>query len=443
MFEKFKLNNILLINILIFLSITVLFLKFFIFIDFYPLHDEIVIVERNTELQNFLWRNYTSNHTLNSVFAVTIKNIIGYNLLYYRFFSFLCFIGILLLCKKIYPNTLIFSLLIIFILSSNVLTNYIWIFRGYYIWGFLTVLNFFLLKSFYQNSFDNKNFKLLMLVNLILSCHALFVLYNVVPTMLYLFFITVNRKDKEKFLYLIFWFFCPLIIFYFIIITLEGFTIVFWDNLNVKFLLNNFILVIKDSFVPGFKEIFLSQHFDQYFTDKNLFLEVFKKLINPPYNMEPEYTFIFIYFISFFILISKIISKKYDYLDFIFLGMILFFYLIDKNPEPRQHTGIVFYLIFYILDFVFYLNHKIKNKKIIGYIACCISLFLIFNTSLNEKFYDTRKSIDKIKPLYLKYNCDNLNNKLSDYEVWVLKNTHIFNCNFYYDFKLKKNILVN
>ena len=91
MFEKFKLNNILPINILIFLSITVLFLKFFIFIDFYPLHDEIVIVERNTELQNFLWRNYTSNHTLNSVFAVIIKNIIGYNLLYYRFFSFLCF----------------------------------------------------------------------------------------------------------------------------------------------------------------------------------------------------------------------------------------------------------------------------------------------------------------------------------------------------------------
>ena len=49
MFKKFKFSNILLINILIFLSITVLFFKFFIFIDFYPLHDELVIVERNTE----------------------------------------------------------------------------------------------------------------------------------------------------------------------------------------------------------------------------------------------------------------------------------------------------------------------------------------------------------------------------------------------------------
>ena len=226
MFKKIKFDNILLINFLIILSVIVLFFKFFIFIDFHPLHDELVIVERNTEWQNFLWRNYTSNHTLNSLFAVIIKNIIGYNLLYYRFVSFLCFIGILLICKKIYPNKLIFSFVIIFILTSNVLTNYIWIFRGYYIWALLTVLNFFLLKSFYKNSFDNKNFKLLMLVNLILSCHALFVLYTVVPTMLYLLFIIINKKDKEKLFQLILWFICPLVIFYFIIIILE-FHIVF------------------------------------------------------------------------------------------------------------------------------------------------------------------------------------------------------------------------
>ena len=443
MFKKIKFNDSGLINILIFLSVFTLFCKFFIFIEFYPLHDELVIVERNTEWQNFLWRNYTSNHTLNSVFAVIIKNIIGYNLLYYRFFSFLCFVGILLICKKIYSNKLIFSLLVIFILTSNVLTNYIWIFRGYYIWCFLTVLNFFLLRSFYQNSFDNKNFKLLMLVNLILCCHALFVLYTVIPTMLYLFFIIVNRKDKEKFIYLILWFICPLVIFYFIIIILEGFTIIFSDNLNLEFILNNFLIVVKDSFTPGFKSIFLHEHFDQYLVNNNIFFEVFNKLINPPYKMESEYTFIFIYFVSFFVLISKIIFRKYDYLDFIFLVIILLFYLIDKNPEPRQHLGIIFYLIMYILDFIHNLNNKIKYEKIRGYFFYFISLFLIFNTSLNENFYDTRKSIDKIKPLYLKYNCNNLNNKLNDYEVWVLKNTHIFNCNFYYDFKLKKNILVN
>ena len=74
MFEKNK--DILLINILLFLTIFVLFFKFFILTDFFPMHDELVIVERNTEWQNFLWRNYTSNHTLNSVFAVIVKNLI-------------------------------------------------------------------------------------------------------------------------------------------------------------------------------------------------------------------------------------------------------------------------------------------------------------------------------------------------------------------------------
>ena len=146
MFKRVKNINTLLINILIYFCIIILFFEFFVLNEFYPLHDELAIVERNTEWQNFLWRNNISNHTLNSFLAVTTKSIIGYNLLYYRFFSFLCFIGILLLCKKLYPNILIFALIVIFILTSNVLTNYIWIFRGYYIWGFLTVLTFFFIK---------------------------------------------------------------------------------------------------------------------------------------------------------------------------------------------------------------------------------------------------------------------------------------------------------
>jgi len=192
MFEKNK--DILLINILLFLTIFVLFFKFFILTDFFPMHDELVIVERNTEWQNFLWRNYTSNHTLNSVFAVIVKNLIAYNLIYYRLFSFLSFIGILFIIKKIYPSSLLFSLTIVIILTSNVLTNYIWIFRGYYIWAFLTVLNFYLLKSFNENLFDNKNFKLLMLVNLFLCSYSLFVLYIFIFILIFLFFIIVIKN---------------------------------------------------------------------------------------------------------------------------------------------------------------------------------------------------------------------------------------------------------
>ena len=142
-----------------------------------------------------------------------------------------------------------------------------------------------------------------MLVNLLLCSHALYVLYTVIPILTYLFFIILRKKDKEKFLIFIFWFLCPLIIFYFIVITLEGFTIIFWDNLSLNFLVNNFLLVVKEGFIPGIKEIFFHSHIPAYTPENNVFISVFIKLIDPPYNMEPEYTFLIIYFFSFLILI--------------------------------------------------------------------------------------------------------------------------------------------
>ena len=113
-----------------------------------------------------------------------------------------------------------------------------------------------------------------MLVNLLLCSHALYVLYTVIPILTYLFFIILRKKDKEKFLIFIFWFLCPLIIFYFIVITLEGFTIIFWDNLSLNFLVNNFLLVVKEGFIPGIKEIFFT-HIFQLIHLRIMFLYLF------------------------------------------------------------------------------------------------------------------------------------------------------------------------
>lgn len=436
----FKQKNLL--NILFLLSIFVIFLKFFIFIDFYPTHDETVIVIRNTEWHNFLWRNYTSNHTLNSFFAVITKSIFGYNLLYYRFYSFLCFVGILIIFKKLYPNLAFFSLFLIVILTSNILSNYIWIFRGYYVWAFLTVLNFFFLKSFLKNSFDNKNFKLLMLINFLLCCHALFVLYTVIPFLLYLSFIIFKNKDVKKLIIFFVWFLIPLTLFYFIVIVLEGFTIIFWDSLNFKFLQNNLLIIIRDGFIPGFKEIFLNSHLSQYSSDENIFLASFKKLINPPYNMEAEYTILFIYILSIFILLIKTLLKKNNYLDLIFLIMVLFFYLVDKNPEPRQHIGIIYFFIFYITDNLYEFKDKLRFFSKIEILSTVIVVFLVFNIQVNEKFYDTKPHVDKINNLRINNSCNELNNLLNEYEIWLLTGMHDNKCSYYYDFQNKKNILV-
>ncbi len=192
-YKYFKISEHRLINILLFITSLLLFLKFFIYADFYPVHDEVAIIERNTEWQNFLWRNNTSNHTLNSFFAVIIKEIFGYNLLFYRFVSFLSFVGILFIFKKIYPNLILFSFFILLILSSSILTNYTWIFRGYYTWAFLTALNFYYIKLFIYNFNDNKKFKILLFINLLLSCHALFTLYTVFPTLLLMAYLVFKK----------------------------------------------------------------------------------------------------------------------------------------------------------------------------------------------------------------------------------------------------------
>lgn len=146
MFFNLYQNNkkILILDILILFTLIILFIKFFIIIDVYPLHDEVVIIERFTKWHNFLWRNSISNHTINSFFAVIIKAIFGFNILYYRFTSFIFFALILILFRKLYPSLLLYCIFISIILSSQMLSNYIWIFRGYYSWAFFTVLNFFI-----------------------------------------------------------------------------------------------------------------------------------------------------------------------------------------------------------------------------------------------------------------------------------------------------------
>ena len=336
MFFNFYQNKkeIFFLNLIILFTLIVLFIKFFILIEVYPLHDEVVIIERNTKWHSFLWRNYTSNHTINSFFAVIIKSIFGFDLLYYRFVSFIFFALILILFRKLYPSLLLYCIFISIILSSQLLTNYIWIFRGYYSWAFFTVLNFFYLKRYIQNNFDNKNFNILLVINVILLCHAIFTLYIVVPTFICLFFIFIKNfkknkyfKVKEKIFNFFIFFLFPLISFYFLVITIEGFIINHWGSLTMNFFSSNIFNIIRDGFVPGFKSIFLNSHLNQYVPKSNFFVILYTSLINTTNPMiEAQYTILGVYLISFFIFIYRALTKRFYYLDLTFIIVFLFFY---------------------------------------------------------------------------------------------------------------------
>ncbi len=176
-------------------------------------------------------------------------------------------------------------------------------------------------------------------------------------------------------------------------------------------------------------------------TPKNfLFVDVFNRLIH--FRHGSEYTFILIYIITFSLLIFKLIYKKFNNLDLAILFSYVFFFIIYKNPEARVHTGLVFFHMFYIFENIPQNINKIKYYNNFKYILFFITIFVIFNTKIDSKYYDdTKKSVDKINNYVKIYNCKELNSELNNYEIWILKNVYPEKCGFLYDPDLKINIL--
>ena len=362
-FEKIK-NNLEknFLNIIIISTILILFLKFFVLYPIYPSSDEILSIERFTKPWTFLRKDELANHTINSFIAVLIKSLLGPDILYYRFISFFCFCLIIFFFKKLYPNTLAYCFFILLILSSSILTAYIYIFRGYYTWAFLVVLNFYFLKKYIQNNFDNKNYNIILFLNLIMACHALFTLYTVIPTLSVIFLAAIIRKDLKKIYFFFIFFFLPLIIYYFIVCVLEGFVNSFSGNLTLNYLVNNFFNVVKIGFPIGFKAIFLSEHMQSYLVQENIFILVIKQLLYSDQHNDPQYTILLIFVISLSILLIKILRKKCNIIDFILLVMLIFFYITNFAPERRVYVGISFFLIFYIFENIFFFSKPLIKK---------------------------------------------------------------------------------
>jgi hypothetical protein len=283
-----------------------------------------------------------------------------------------------------------------------------------------------------------------------LLCHAIFTLYIVVPTFICLFFIFIKNfkknkdfKVKEKIFNFFIFFLFPLISFYFLVITIEGFIINHWGSLTMNFFLSNIFNIIRDGFVPGFKSIFLNSHLNQYVPKSNFFVILYTSLINTTNTpIESQYTILGVYLISFFIFIYRALTKRFDYLDLTLISVFLFFYFIHFVPEPRVHVGLVFFNIFYIFNnlYLFYIK-KFKVNLLVTWLFLFLAIFSILNTKIDNRYYETKLVVDKINLLKQKNNCDQLNYLLDEYEIWVMKNIYQKECNFYYDFKNQKNIL--
>jgi hypothetical protein len=196
-----------------------------------------------------------------------------------------------------------------------------------------------------------------------------------------------NFNRRKKLINFFLFFLIPASIFYFLITVIEGFTIIYSNNLNLKFFFLNLFDVISEGFIPGFKNIFLNSHLDKFINEKNFLNNLFKSLIGNTFDgddtnlqTEPQFTILIIYIVSLIILLYRAFYFKLKYLDLVIANIFLFFFFINYIPEPRVHVGIVFFNVFYISDNIFNVSKKIKNHFTVILPLLFLTFYLLSKT---------------------------------------------------------------
>lgn len=418
-----------------------IFFKIFIFYDhLYPIHDEIISIDRYLEVKNFLRRDSTNNQLLLSFFGMIINSIFGFNFVLLRMISFFSFAGLVIIFRKQFKNFFLINILFLIILSSDLLFNYIYLFRGYYVASLIIVSNIYFLKKYFEKR-KIKHLKYSFVLSTMLFIHSIYAIYFLIPILFSIFMFIIIEKKFENIKIILNYFFLPSILIYFLIIYVTGFAQSYSGNLNLSFLFNNLYEVMVNSFIPGIKTVFIqSDVLDLKFSFSSVWIKMTK---GESGIMTTHQIMILIVILSvILILISKLLLNrdKLNYLDLIIGVFFISFLLINKNPWLRVYVPITFFLIFYLLNEIqnFISRFKNKNKFKINEISFIILLFLCILVSPNrnyEQFKDEIIKIDKYKE-----NCQLANKFLTQKEIWILINFYPGTCKYKYDSKSRKNI---
>ena len=438
-YKSYNFKNI---DILTFFVSLIIFFKFFIFYEQIPLHDEVTVIERFTEVQNFLRKDGVNNHTLISIYGTLIRLLFGFDLILFRLISFISFIGIFFVFNRIFKNYFFSLLFLLTVYNSNSLFNAINTFRGYYIYSFISCVIFYLLLQFQkkENVFKNINYIFICLV--LISINALYGAYICLPVLLTIF----TYKYRYKLFYIngFFYFFIPVLFFYLIFFFLDGLVMNHNNNLNMNFIISNFNLILIDNIKTGFINVFNATPELTMNNEFKSYIYTFKRFLHgEDFIFSSEYLFIIIYLLSIsFIIINYF--KGFDLFDNVILWIFLIYLLIDKDPFIRVHSGTIYFCIFYIFyNFKFRINffNKFEFNVFINSFLIFIIIILTLFHNPNTKWQQTKPQIEIINKVLLTNSCVEANNILSQYEVWITKNIYPEKCNTKYDFKKKINVL--
>ena len=443
MIHKLKVSKIQNIDILTFFISIILYIKFFILNDQIPLHDEITAVERFTEWKNFLRKDGVNNHTLISIYGVFVRSIFGFDFSIFRLVSFFSFVGIIFLFNRIFNNFFYCLLFVLIIYNSNFLLNGINIFRGYYVYAFLSCLIFYFLILLDQNLKDLSSLRFILFISALLVINALYGLYIAVPTLIVIFF----KLFYEKIIYkegLIF-FIIPVICFYLVFFFLDGLVINNNSNLNFNFLKKNINIIFLDNIKTGFINVFTATPDLVKNNNFKSYIYTYYRFINGESNpvYTKEYLYILIYLLAFaFLIINSF--KRLTLMDLTILYIFLFYFIIDKVAFIRVHSGTIYFCIFYIfhnLNKFDKFKFQITNLKFKNIILSFLVIFITLIQNPDIKWQQTKLSVVQIKKTLETNNCKEANEILSQYEIWIVKNIFPNLCNSRYNFEKKINVL--
>ena len=417
-------------QIFFYLVLLIIFLKIFIFYDHYPYHDEIITFDRYLEWHRVFRKDVPNNHFILSFIGVLTKYIFGFNFLVLRLISFVFFILISIYFIKNFKNFYLILTFFLIVFSSEIIFNYSYVFRGYYLSSFLSVLILIDLVSIYIYK-NKKNLKITFVLCFLLFTHSLFTIYIVAPVLFITFVNSLNIKRLHRYFFEFFvYFFIPAITIIYLNIFVTGFAEKFSGNLNIDFILKNFLLVLKESFEPGFKAIFLNDSVSQ---NNSSLLSSFTK--NVIFLFRTDLTIFSVLLISLIISLIKSYIKKIDVLDKIVISFFIFYLFIGREPPLRVYVGIIYFFIFYI--FFNIPDFKIPQKKYFKVVYLLIFILALFNIHPSRNEQEVKNQIDKINKSNL--TCEEYNSFLDGYEIWVLINFYQDKCYYYWDGK--KNIL--
>jgi hypothetical protein len=298
---------------------------------------------------------------------------------------------------------------------------------------------------FLESYFDKQKIKYLkysFISSTLLCVHSIYAIYFLIPIFLTILNFIIIKKKLEILKIMFYYFFLPSTMVYFIVIAVTGFAQTYSGNLNLSFLLNNFYEVLTNSFVPGFKTIFLqSAVLDLKFSFESFWTKMTKG--ESGIMSTHQITILLVIFFTIFRLILKLLfdKKNLNYLDLNIGIFFLSFLLINKNPWLRVYVPITFFLLFYLLDEMqaFILKFKINNKFKINEISFIILLLLTILITPNNSYEQTKNEIIKINKY--KENCTTANKFLSQREIWILINFYPKTCKYEYNPEFRKNVL--